>query len=157
MGIEDYDFCNLPCGRFDQVPIIEINKVIEAKLQLFKPDTVLTHSGVDANNDHKITFKATVMATRPCNSHVVKQLLCYEVLSSTEWAFMETFSPNYFVSVTEEQLEIKWRALQCYVTEMRKAPFPRSREGVENLARHRGFQSGVPYAEAFRLIRRIDD
>ncbi len=27
--IDDVDFNNFPCGRFDQMPIIEINKIIE--------------------------------------------------------------------------------------------------------------------------------
>jgi LmbE family N-acetylglucosaminyl deacetylase len=33
LGIEKYEFYNLPCGRLDQVPQIEINKILEKKFQ----------------------------------------------------------------------------------------------------------------------------
>ena len=153
MGINEYKFCNLPCGRFDQVPIIEINKLIETEIAEFKPNKVFTHSEVDSNNDHRLTFRATIMATRPCNEHTVNQLLCYEVLSSSEWGYGETFNPNYFVEVQHDDLNKKWEALKCYGAEMRDYPFPRSYEGVINQAKQRGMQSGKNYAEAFKLIR----
>ena len=54
LGIQVYHFNDLPCGRLDQVPIIEINKTIEQAIRMFDPDTVLTHSALDANNDHRI-------------------------------------------------------------------------------------------------------
>ena len=156
IGVSDYEFFNLPCGRFDQVPIIKINKIIENVLKVFKPDTVLTHSDIDSNNDHRITHRSTLMATRPCNDWIVKRLLCYEVLSSSEWSYTSAFIPNYFVSLSEKQLLAKWRALECYKTEMRDYPFPRSWEGVKNLAIMRGMQSGFEFAEAFQLVREFD-
>lgn len=153
IGINDYKFCNLPCGRFDQVPIIEINKLIENEIQEFKPDKLFTHSDTDSNNDHRIVYRASIMATRPCNDYVVSQLLCYEVLSSSEWSYGESFNPNYFVELEHIDIEQKWKALKCYADEMREYPFPRSYEGVLNLAMQRGMQCGKKYAEAFKLIR----
>jgi LmbE family N-acetylglucosaminyl deacetylase len=32
LGIDDYKFYNLPCGRLDQIPLIEINKIIEKEI-----------------------------------------------------------------------------------------------------------------------------
>lgn len=153
IGINDYKFCNLPCGRFDQAPIIEINKLIETEIQEFKPNKLFTHSEVDSNNDHRLTFRATIMATRPCNDYIVSQLFSYEVLSSSEWCYGESFNPNYFVEVSHDDLEIKWEALKCYGEEMRAYPFPRSYEGVINQAKQRGMQSGKKFAEGFKLIR----
>jgi hypothetical protein len=40
--------------------------------------------------------------------------------------------------------------------EMMQSPHTRSFEGLENLAKHRGNQVGILYAEAFELIRKID-
>ena len=31
LGVKNYHFYNLPCGRLDQVPIIEINKITKSK------------------------------------------------------------------------------------------------------------------------------
>jgi LmbE family N-acetylglucosaminyl deacetylase len=153
LGVEDYHFNDLPCGRLDQVPIIEINKVIERAISKFDPDTVLTHSAFDANNDHRIVFRASIMATRPGSQNSVKRLLSYEVLSSSEWAFGEAFSPTSFEQIEEQDLNQKWQALAAYETEVKSFPFPRSEQGVRTQAMSRGMQAGVPLAEAFYLIR----
>ena len=39
--------------------------------------------------------------------------------------------------------------------EMNYPPNSRSIDGIRNLAMHRGFQSGIQYAEAFEIIRKI--
>lgn len=153
LGVNDFEFCDLPCGRFDQIPIIEINKLIEENIRQFRPDTIFTHSGGDTNNDHRIANRATIMATRPCAEHIVNRLLCYEVLSSSEWNYQDSFKPNYFVTIDEADLNKKWKALACYQTEMRDYPFPRSRQGVLNQAMQRGMQSGRQFAEGFQLVR----
>lgn len=153
LGVKDYYFNDLPCGRLDQEPIIEINKAIEKVIHKFRPDTVFTHSATDANNDHRIVFHATIMATRPVASNRVDRLLSYEVLSSSEWSFGETFSANVFEQINEQDLTLKWRALAAYETEVQAFPFPRSEKGVRARAMSRGMQAGVSLAEAFCLIR----
>ena len=155
LGVSDYEFNDLLCGRLDQTPIIEINKIIERAIRSFAPDTVFTHYHGDSNNDHKIVYKSTIMATRPCGEHIIKRVMCYEVLSSSEWSFSEPFIANYFISLDEHEIEAKWRALSLYEGEMRDYPFPRSWEGVKALAVNRGTQSGNIYAEAFHLVREI--
>ena len=153
LGVKNYYFNDLPCGRLDQEPIIDINKAIERTIQEFKPDTILTHSALDANNDHRIVFRATIMATRPGACNWVERLLSYEVLSSSEWSFGEAFSPTVFVQIDEQDLSLKWRALAAYETEVQPFPFPRSKEGIRAMAMSRGMQAGVPMAEAFCLVR----
>jgi len=153
LGVKDFRFNDLPCGRLDQVPIIEINKVIEKAIQEFDPDTVLTHSAFDANNDHRIVFRASIMATRPGTQCGVARLLSYEVLSSSEWAFSEAFLPTVFEQIEERDLNNKWQALAAYDTEVKAFPFPRSEEGLRVHAQSRGMQAGISLAEAFYLIR----
>ena len=153
LKVEDFNFHDLPCGRFDQVPIISINKIIEKEIFEFRPDTVFTHSPYDANSDHKIVLNSTIMATRPTASNHVHRLLSYEVLSTSEWAYINTFTPNYFEALSEIEVDLKWRALALYESEIRSYPFPRSKEGIKALAMMRGMQAGLVYAEAFHLIR----
>ena len=43
------------------------------------------------------------------------------------------------------------------VIKIKKYPHPRSIESIKNLAIHRGIESGLKNAEAFRLIRSIND
>lgn len=153
LGIEGFEFHDLPCGRLDQVPIITINKIIEKAVRDFDPDTVLTHSSCDVNNDHRIVFRATLMATRPGAQNHVARVLSYEVPSSSEWSYSSSFTPNLFEEVCEQDLLQKCAALDCYESEIRPFPFPRSEQGLRTLAMFRGMQAGVNYAEAFHLVR----
>jgi LmbE family N-acetylglucosaminyl deacetylase len=155
LGIKDYHFYDLPCGRLDTISIIDINKIIENEISLFKPDTVFTHSENDANNDHGLVFKATIMATRPCAAVRVNNVYSFEILSSSEWKFTSSFEPNYFEELSAEDVNNKWEALAEYESEIKQFPFPRSLEGISTLAKYRGLQAGVSYAEAFRIIRKI--
>ena len=153
LGVNDYTFHDLPCGRFDQIPILEINKIIEKSIDEFSPDTVFTHSSKDTNSDHRILFNSTLMATRPVKENKVNQLFSYEILSSSEWKFNDAFLPNYFFSLEETHVKAKWEALKAYSSEIKQYPFPRSQEGVKALAMYRGMQAGFKYAESYELIR----
>jgi len=151
LGISSYKFYNLPCGRLDKEPIIEIAKIIEKEISDYKPTTVLTHSSNDVNNDHKIIYRAVVQATRPVGK-IVKNLLSFEILSSTEWNYIEVFKPNIFVDITST-INAKINAMHCYSSEQPKYPHPRSDQVIMSLASMRGSQSGVEYAEGYQIIR----
>ena len=156
LGIQDVSFYNLPCGRLDQYPIIEINKIIESEIAGFKPDTILTHSSVDANSDHRKVHESVIMATRPGALNYIKRILCFEVLSSSEWKFTESFSPNYFVSISSEDANKKIKAMQKYESEISDFPFPRSVDGIMTLLKMRGMQSNSGFSEAFEVLRIIE-
>ncbi len=153
LGVKKISFYDLPCGRLDSIPVIEINKIIESELSMFKPDVVLTHAEHDTNNDHRIVFRSTLMATRPGKFKSLKTLLSFEVLSSTEWNFSKAFAPNHFESLSLKHLSLKWKALECFKSEIEEYPHPRSEKGLKTLAQFRGIQSGFKYAEAFKIIR----
>lgn|SRR3990167_6525501 len=152
LGVTEYLFGNFPCGRFDQVPLLDMGKKIEKIIHDFQPDAIFTHHEFDVNRDHQIVFQATLQATRPSAQNNVPFLFSYEVLSSTEWRFTNSFKPNFFVNI-EETVNIKICALEAYATEIKSYPFPRSQEGIKVLAQYRGMQVGYLFAEAFQLIR----
>ena len=155
LKINNYHFYNLPCGRFDQIPLIEINQIIENEIIKFKPDTVFTHSADDTNHDHKVVFNSSLIATRPGSKFFVERLFSYEVLSSSEWNFIKSFEPNYFVSLSKENLDQKINAMLEYKSEIRGFPYSRSIEGIKTLAMYRGMQSNNKFAEGFKSIRII--
>ena len=154
-NINSLDFHNLTCGRLDQVPIIEINKIIENSIINYKPDILFTHDPHDVNNDHRIIFRSTIMSTRPQSKTSVKTLLSYEVPSSSECGFdlNGQFNPNVFIEISKSDLLNKYNALSKYESEINPFPFPRSYEGIKTYSNFRGMQAGVKYAEAFSLIR----
>ena len=126
------------------------------KIRRFKPDTILTHSANDINLDHQVVFKSALTAARSVLDSKVKNFICFEVLSSSEWNLKHPFKPNFFISLTNANLRRKVRALEIYETEIRSFPHSRSAEGIETLAKYRGMQSGTKYAEAFKIIRSVD-
>jgi LmbE family N-acetylglucosaminyl deacetylase len=152
VGVNEYEFYNLPCGRLDTIPQIEINKIIEKEIYYFKPDTIFTHWHSDSNMDHRKVYDATIIATRPNN--IIKQVYTYEVLSSSEWGFKTSFLPNTFFNLSLNDVKNKCKAMQCFRSEQRPWPFPRNKKGITTQLEQRGMQSGTKYAEAFQLIRK---
>ena len=155
LSVKGVEFKNLDCGRLDQYPQIEINKIIEEEIRNFKPRTIFTHSENDLNTDHKIVFDSVMTASRPCSNFSPKNIFSFEVLSSSEWKFSKAFKPNFFVELSEKDVKAKWDALKFYETEIFESAHPRSKTGIYTLASYRGMQIGKNYAEAFKVIRQI--
>lgn len=61
------------------------------------------------------------------------------------------FDNNVFIEVKEEDLEAKSKACAAYSSQFSRDMF--ARPWVEDLARIRGIQAGVPFAESFEAIR----
>lgn len=148
---------SLPDNRFDTVPLLDVVKIVEGLIAEVRPDEVYTQHGGDLNIDHVITYRATLIATRPLQGHSVRAVYSYEVASSTEWAFQKfspAFEPNVFVDIAGS-LEQKIAAMQCYESEARAFPHPRSPEALCAQARRWGSVVGLEAAEAFQLVRTI--
>ena len=141
---------NYPDMRLDTVPQAEIASCIGKYISDIKPEIVYTHSKNDLNKDHKLTYEASMVACRPMSG--VKKILCYEVLSSTEWG--EGFKPNYYVDISDFIIA-KSQAFMKYKTEVRAYPHPRSVNGLHSLALNRGTNICVNFAEAFELVREV--
>jgi LmbE family N-acetylglucosaminyl deacetylase len=157
MGMASVHFDDLPDNRLDSVPLLDITQRVEALIERYQPDTVLTHHAGDLNIDHRRVHQAVMTACRPQSDHPVRTILCFEVASSTEWQVSgggEAFVPNWFEEITGT-LPQKLKALGAYAMEMRDWPHARSTEAVEHLARWRGATVGVEAAEAFMVARCI--
>ena len=147
-------FFDFPDNEMDTVPLLKIIKTIEKLVREIKPDRIYTSHYGDLNIDHRIVFEATLTACRPVGLPV-KEIICFEILSSTEWAFPYRFKPNYFVNIKNE-LDKKIKSMQAYKNEIREFPHPRSLENVENVAKYFGAQVGLSFSEPFCLIRSIN-
>lgn len=146
-----YDF---PDNRFDSVDLLDIIKVISKIKEEIKPDIIFTHYENDLNIDHKITYQAVITATRPLENESVKEIYSFEILSSTEWQYPISFSPDVFFDI-QDTMELKLNAMQCYKSELCLYPHPRSLEGIELNAKYNGMRVGKNYVEAFKSVRVI--
>ena len=142
------------CCRLDQAPQIDIVKQIERHIAEFAPTHLFTHAAADANVDHGVVHRAALAACRPLNHKAPRVILAFEVLSSTEWNPLAPFRAQVFYDI-DATMDRKVTALAAYEDEMRPAPHPRSEEVVRALARYRGAQAGLAYAEGFAVIRQV--
>ena len=154
LGCDSIEFLDFPDNRLDSLDLLDVVKKIEGFIDAYKPYTIFTHYAHDLNIDHQITHNAVVTACRPQPGHCVKELLFFEVPSSTEWNLSKAFMPNYFVDISST-LSLKIDALNAYKNEMKSFPHPRSIKAIESLACYRGASSGCGAAEAFIIGRKI--
>jgi len=157
LGVPEPAFADFPDNRMDTVPLLDVVQRIEAFLGEAPSASVLTHHAGDLNIDHRIAAQAVLTACRPLPGAPVRRILAGEVPSSSEWAGeADRFVPTRYVDIAAV-LERKLAALACYEGELRNFPHPRSIEAVRALAQWRGAEAGLHAAEAYRVVREIDD
>ncbi len=156
IGINEKDIMitSYPDNAFDSVPLLNIVKtVLEAK-ERFQPNMIFTHHEKCLNIDHQIAYQAVMTATRPMKEEIVKKIYSFEILSSTEWRYPQLFNPDVFFDIKETIKKIE--AMNEYKSELREFPHPRSLYGVWLNAQYWGMRTGVPFAEAFTLVRDVE-
>lgn len=158
LGSNSIKLLSLPDNRMDNLDLLDIVKQVELFLNEYNPNIVYTHHFSDVNIDHQLVYDAVITAARPVPGQIVKTILCFETVSSTEWqppCGRVPFSPNWYIGLTKDQFEKKILALKEYKSEMRDFPHARSIENIELLAKWRGANVGMSYAESFVLARNI--
>ena len=154
LKVKTVKFFDFPDNEMDGIHLLKVVKVIEKEIKIAKPDRIYTNHYSDLNVDHKVVYNAVLTACRP-SSFLVKEILCFEVLSSTEWSYPYNFSPNYFSNI-EKHLTKKVNAMKLFKSEIKKFPHPRSSENIRNVAARWGSVCGFKAAEAFEIVRKIE-
>lgn len=154
IGTKDVFIHDFPDNKFDTVPLLDLVKVIEQTKASIGPDVIFTHYEKDLNIDHQMTYKAVITAARPLPNETVKEIYSFEVLSSTEWNYPLSFAPDTFFDISQT-MDLKLKALDCYKSEIKKFPHPRSLQAVELNAKAWGIKVGLKYIEAFKSVRVI--
>ena len=159
LGVEKTYHTDFPNIKMNTVPHLELVQFVESCIEDWKAEAIITHHPADTNNDHVQTSLAVQAASRLFqrrdNIPALQELLYMECLSSTEWSLDSSssrFTPNFFMEIGREGVDVKIKALSAYKGVMRPYPHPRSNEAIEGLAAYRGSQSGCNYAEAFECV-----
>jgi N-acetylglucosamine malate deacetylase 1 len=119
-----------------------LEKLILLRDQI-KPDLVLLPSQKDIHQDHSTITAEGIRAFKNTS------ILGYELI----WNNL-AFDTDCFVVLTKEDIDKKILALKAYQTQEGK-PYMQA-EFIKSLAKVRGTQINVPYAESFEVIRWID-
>ncbi|HLF65778.1 MAG TPA: PIG-L deacetylase family protein [Saprospiraceae bacterium] len=120
-------------------------EVLEALIKLrdtIRPELVILPSSKDVHQDHLTVYHEGVRAFKFCS------MLGYELI----WNNLG-FETDCFIEIDKEDLHGKMRALDAYVTQRGKNYM--NPDFIRSLAVVRGTQIGVPFAEAFEVIRWI--
>lgn len=147
---EDPILLNYPDQQLDQISILEITQKLENILENFKPSIVFIHDKTDLNQDHKQLTHASLVASRPTFSFI-DAVYMFNTPSSTEWGFPRDFKPDRWVDISST-LEVKIKAFECYKTEIKSFPHPRSTECLISHAKYWGSHQLINYAEVFRTV-----
>ena len=159
LGFEWGDCYDFTDNGMDSYPLIEIIKAVEKAKYKYRPTLVYTHSGADLNVDHRVVSNSVLTAFRPQPNELCKEIRLFEVASATDYgnsSITGSFSPNLFIDVSNEW-PVKVKALEEYLEEMCEYPHSRSIQGIKNLGNLRGNQVGYDFAEAFEVIRKLED
>jgi LmbE family N-acetylglucosaminyl deacetylase len=157
LGVDTVDFHDFPDNSFDDVPLLDIVKVVEQEIRSYEPELIYTHHYGDLNISHELTCRAVITAARPLPDSEIRRILAYETLSNSEWSVPNAtnrFQPSVFVDISD-YLDTKLDALVEHETELRTHPHPRTIDNVRRNARLWGAKAGVPAAEAFELLREV--
>lgn len=109
-----------------------------------KPDIVFLPSSKDIHQDHITITKEGIRAFK------YSTILGYELI----WNNL-SFNTDCFIGISENHLNQKIEALNQYITQKGRSYM--DPEFIRSLAKVRGTQIGMNYAEAFEVIRLIID
>lgn len=142
--------------KLDTVPRRELSELFEAIFHDYRPDLLLLPVAGPDPDDQRVCaagLAAAQGADRRVGHWVVPQVMGYEqtALRSTH-GIAPSFSA--FIDISEH-IQAKLEALTLYESRFAPPPDVRSEEGVRALARIRGAQIGVPYAEALHVFRAV--
>ncbi|MET0387696.1 MAG: PIG-L family deacetylase [Polyangiales bacterium] len=111
-------------------------------------DVVFAHWRGDVHQVHRAVSRSVEIATRPFRRR--RTVALFEVPTSTDQAYVDTFSPNTWVLLERGHVDRKLRAMAQYVTEHDPGRAP---DDLLRKLESRGRQVGTTYAEAFVLTR----
>lgn len=158
---DDYDISfvgdeyQLKLDKLGRLAIINrIERESNVAIEKIKPTIVSFPSVSSYNQDHEIAAKATHAALRNSSSekYFVPTVISYEE-GADEWRLASESPPNFFVTLSDEEFEVKIEALKLYSSQWREFPSSRSEETLRALATLRGSFSNSRYAEAHHILR----
>ena len=135
---------------------LKLFKQLENIAHEVNPEILFIPFWGDIHQDHEKVFEHMIRSSRVWGFSNIKQIYCCEIISSTDQGFPQNymkFNPNFYIKLTEEEVNKKIEALQCYGGEINEHPHPRSAEGIRNKALQRGSECRMQYAEAFMCLR----
>lgn len=132
-----------PLHQLDTLPRERLVHAVERTLEQVRPTCVVTVTpGYD--QDHQAVYEAVLAATRP---HRYGGCVLVGEPQSGQ------IRPNFYVTLSEEDVARKCQAVAAYQTQLADPRHPHSLEAIQSLLRVRGREIFSHYAEGFEVAR----
>ena len=109
----------------------------------FKPDLVIGPSLNDFHQDHTVVANEMIRAYKSSSN-----IICYEL----PWNHIQ-FNTQLFIELSDEFIRTKIKMMNVYKSQFYLKRTYFDRDFIKGLARTRGSQIKVNYAEAFEVVR----
>jgi len=109
----------------------------------FKPDLVIGPSLNDFHQDHTVVANEMIRAYKSSSN-----IICYEL----PWNHIQ-FNTQLFIQLSDEFIRTKIKMMNVYKSQFYLKRTYFNRDFIKGLARTRGSQINVNYAEAFEVVR----
>jgi len=139
----------------DLIDYIELESSIA--ISKINPTIIAIPTLFSSHQDHLTTHETAMISLRHYhhkNTHLQKFIVSYEFLDSSFWSTHSefgNFSPNFYVPLTKNEIDKKIQSFNLYKTQHRKVH--RDRNRILTIAKFRGGEMGVEYAEAYHIHR----
>ncbi|MCP5463710.1 MAG: PIG-L family deacetylase [Deltaproteobacteria bacterium] len=143
--------------KLDTLPVGELVAAMSKAFQEIKPTVVYAPYPGDVHTDHRFVFDAVNACSKSFRYPFIKEVLCYETISETEFnldPMASSFKPNRFVNI-ENHLDQKINIMKTFASELGEFPFPRSEKVIRAMAEWRGSMIGTKAAEAQMILKEV--
>ncbi|MEV7930421.1 PIG-L family deacetylase [Kitasatospora sp. NPDC088779] len=136
----------------DLVRLIEAGPT--ASLAATRPAVLFLPAAGAHHQDHQAVHTAALAAARPapaCRRHIPWSVVGYD--GPEDRAYLAAHAHRPLIVDTSSQWPAKRKALECYATQLRPAPHPRSLDKIRAQDEAAGAAIGADLAERFALYR----
>jgi len=163
LNIDKYEIAhyNDEIIHIDTMPQQELIELLGFRSKIaiskIKPTIVAIPTIFSTHQDHTQAYKVAIAALRPHSqktSHLPHLVVSYESPEYYFWSAASEFgkfSPNFYVNLSKSEINKKIKAMNMYKTQIRADQ--RDGSSLTALARIRGNEIGLDYAEAYHIHR----
>jgi LmbE family N-acetylglucosaminyl deacetylase len=143
LGVESIEILDFPTKDipYDSTTVEALNRLLDEH----RPELVISHWPHDTHQAHRSVALATLSAARH-----VRSIIMYEPIFPAGRSYV-AFRPQLYVDVAG-YLEQKERSLRAHASQWRKYGDAWI-DAVRARSHMRGYEIGVPHAEAFEVVR----
>jgi LmbE family N-acetylglucosaminyl deacetylase len=141
--------------RLDALPRKDLCDEIGRHVDDLRPDVIVVPPASSCDQDHRAVAEAAITALRPGPNHLRHFVPVVLEADDPHWWRIDGGrpTPNFFVPLTDAQLELKMRLIAAHASQDRPDPCGQSTDNLRRIAASYGVDIGGGYAEAYRILR----